>query len=163
MATQHKMRVEGSGTEVEANGVPRATGRPLLINTGPERRVREVGGAMPSVKSSRNELSAWPPGTEVKDEVSVLLKPNENVEGLSVVPPSVPLALASTATVGLGLPGNTQTGCAPHDTEPRFPSVDDPDRSRARAVIVKLVDVTEFVTVVQLGEAVHPVVTTGRD
>jgi len=163
MAKQKESRADGSGTEVTANGVPRATGMPLLIKTGPERRFREVGGAMPSVKSSRNELNACSPGTEMNDEVRVLLKPNEDVEGLSVVPPSVPFALARTATVGLGSPGNTQTGCAPHDTVPRLPSVDEPERPRARTFIVKLVAVTKFVTVLQLGEGVHPVVTSGRD
>jgi hypothetical protein len=100
------------------------------LRTEPWRRVREVGGAVPSVKSSRSELNACPPITELSAAVSVLLKPNENVDGVSVVPPSVPLVMARIAAVGAGSPGNTQNGCAPHDTVPKLSSVDEPTRSR---------------------------------
>ena len=119
----------GSGT---ARGVPSATGTPLSIRQHCPRRPRvcDLGGGVPSVKSSRTELNACPPATEMNDAVSVLLKPNENDELVSMVPPSVPFAMASTATVGLGSPGNNQTGCVPHDRVPRLPRVAVPSGNR---------------------------------
>jgi hypothetical protein len=100
---------------------------------------------------------------ETNDEVNVPLKPNENGDDVKVVPAKVPFALARTAKVGLGSPGNTHTGCVPHDTVPRLPRVAEPDKFRTSTLIVKVVDVTKFVTVLQFGDAVHPVVTSGRD
>jgi hypothetical protein len=140
-----------------------ATGTPLLIKTVPSWNVREVGGAMPSVKSSRNELNACPPVTETNDAVNVLLKPNEKVEGVSVVPPSMPLAVARTAAVGLGSPGNSRKICAPHDTSPRLPSVDEKPSPRPRKVMFTAVPVVKLVTVEQLDDTVQPSVMSGND
>jgi hypothetical protein len=97
---QNDREVDCPRTNATAKGVPRATGMPMLIKTGPKRRLREPGGAMPSAKWSGKELNACPPTTKINDEVRVLLKPNENVESRSVVPSSVPFAWARTASVG---------------------------------------------------------------
>jgi hypothetical protein len=107
-----------------------------LTKQQPEIQLREVGGARPSVKSSRNVLDACPPVTDTNEAVNVLLKPNEKVEGLSVVPPSVPLVLASTAWGGLGSPGNSRKICDPHDTSPRLPRVDEKPRPKPRNLMV---------------------------
>ena len=144
-------------------GVPSATGTPLSIKTVPSNNVLDVGGAVPLIKSSRNELNACPLAVERNDAVSVLLKPNENVEGVSVVPPSVPLAMARTAAVGLGSPGNTLKICGDHDTVPRLPRFAVPSRPRPRKVMVTTVPVVKLVTALQLEDTVHPSVTSGKD
>ena len=68
----------GTATGETVSGVPIAIGTPLSIKIFPCKKVLEVGGGMPSVKSSLNELSACPPAAEMKDPVSVPLKVNED-------------------------------------------------------------------------------------
>jgi hypothetical protein len=59
----------------------------------------------------------------MKLEVSVALKTKADEGALSVLPPKVPVACASTAAVGLGSPGNNQNACTGHDCVPRVPRV----------------------------------------
>src|SRR5262245_8253925 len=102
------------GAAPTGRGVPSATGMPLLMKTFSCNNTPEVGGAVPLTKSSLIALRLCAPFVEAKKAVKVLLKPKVEFDGIS---PN-PLVLASTATVGLGLPGNNQTGCVPHDTDP---------------------------------------------
>ena len=118
---------------------------------------------MPSLKSIRTELNACPPGTELNIAVSVPLKANGDGGVVRFVPPSVPLTWVRTATVGLGSPGKTQSGCAPQVRVPRLPRVAVPPMLRVRLDMVKLADVATFVTETQLEETAHSLVTRGND
>jgi hypothetical protein len=80
-----------------------------------------------------------------------------------MVPPNVPLVVASTAAVGLGSPGNSRKICDPHDRAPTLPRVDEKPRPSPRNVMFTTVPVVKLVTVEQLGETVHPSVMSGKD
>jgi hypothetical protein len=134
-----------------------------LIKTFPCSNVRVLGGGIASAKSSRIALNVCPPATETNEAVNVPLKPNENVEGRSVVPPRVPVAMASAAEVGLGSPGSSQNGCTPQDTVPKFPRVAELLRISAALDMVNVEPVTRLVRGTQpASDTVHPVVTSGN-
>src|SRR5688572_33048185 len=68
------------------------------------------------------------------------------MRGLSVLPPKVPVACASTAPVGLGWPGNNQNGCTGRDCVPRLPRGAEPVRFRTLLVMVNSEPVLTLVT-----------------